>query len=70
MKTLWENAQEDAKINCPTKMPETIMDLREIYCDGYCSGVWAAIEALKNLPEYKDATEHIKFKIGIDYENC
>ena len=67
MKTLLENAYEDAQLNLvEDPMPTTCEELREIYVDGYCSGVWAVLEIISKDPAYKDAVELIKWKIGIN----
>ena len=66
MKTLWQNAYEDAQLNLvEDPMPITCEELREIYANGYCSGVWAALEIISKDPEYKDVVELIKWQIGI-----
>ena len=67
MKHLYQNAYEDAQLNLvEDPMPTTCEELREIYADGYCSGVWAALEIISKDPAYKDAVELIKWKIGIN----
>lgn len=69
MKTLYENAYEEAKLNLvEDPMPTTCEELREVYADGYCAGVWAALEIISKDPEYKEAVEFIRWKIGIDVE--
>lgn len=66
MRTLLENAYGDAQLNLiEDPMPTTYEELREIYADGYCAGVWAAIEIISKDPAYKDAVELIEWKIGI-----
>ena len=66
MKTLWQNADEEAQLNLDEyKNSDFYQNLRKIYCEGYCSGVWAVLEIISKDPAYKDAVELIKWKIGI-----
>ena len=63
MKSLWENALDT--INAEYVTEELEPNEIEMYCDGFCAGVQAAINSANNLPEYKEVIEHIKWKMGI-----
>lgn len=67
MKSLYEQAYDNALVACE-KMPTdvSIETLRKMYCDGYCTGVLAAIKTISHDPAYKEPVEHIKWKMGVD----
>lgn len=66
MKTLWEHSLESISENHVVE--ELSQNEIEMYCDGFCAGVLAAINSTNNLPEYKETIEHIKWKMGIGIE--
>ena len=66
-KPLYEQAYDNALIACEKISDDvSIETLRKMYCDGFCTGVLAAIKTLSYDPAYKEPIELMKWKMGVN----